>query len=160
MPLTRHDASPGRLLGLDFGEQRIGCAVADSTTGVVRALATLHHRDVARDAAAIATLVSEHRVTELVVGLPLRLDGSEGEQAAVTRAWAEGIGDELEVPVRFRDERFSSIAAEERLPRARRGSAGGPPSQRARRAQRSRIDREAAAGILRAEMEARAGVEH
>ena len=154
-PGTPVERIPGRLLGLDLGERRIGVALADVGSGTVRPLVTLGRRDDAGDADAVGRLVEEHGASELVVGLPLSLDGSEGPQAASTRAWAEAIGRDLAIPVTLRDERLSSVAAEARAPRARRGGSGGAPSPAARRAHRARIDREAAAGILQAELDAR-----
>jgi putative Holliday junction resolvase len=144
-----------RLLGVDLGDRRIGVAVADPASGAIRPLATLVRRDTGRDAVAIGRLVDEHGVTELVVGLPLHLDGREGDQAAATRAWARAIGELLRMPVRLRDERGTSVAAEMRLSRRRRGAAGGAPSVAANRSYRARIDREAAAIILQAELDAR-----
>lgn len=144
-----------RLLGIDLGDRRIGVAVADPTSGAIRPLSTLLRRDPARDAAAIARLVEEHAVSELVIGLPLHIDGREGEQAAVTRAWGRAIGELLRMPVQLRDERRTSLAAEARMPRRRRGAAGGAPSAAANRSHRARVDREAAAIILQAELDAR-----
>jgi putative Holliday junction resolvase len=144
------------LLGIDLGDRRIGVAVAHPATGGIRPLATIQRRDTGRDAVAIDRLVREHDVGELVVGLPLHLDGREGEQVMLTREWARSIADLLRLPVRFRDERRTSLAAEARIPRLRRGHCGGAPSGRATRAHRARIDREAAALILQAELDARA----
>ncbi len=146
-----------RLLALDVGEKRIGVAIADSTTGSVRALATLRRRTAGGDTRSLAALVAEQRIDELVVGLPLGLDGTPGEQVARTRTWAEQVLPALGRPVSWRDERLTSVAAESGLGRAPRGGAGGPPSASARNARRARIDREAAALIAQAELDARAG---
>jgi putative Holliday junction resolvase len=146
-----------RLLALDVGEKRIGVAIADSTTGSVRPLATPRRRTAPADTRSLAALVAEQRVDELVVGLPLELDGAEGEQVARTRAWAEQVLPALGRPVSWRDERLSSVVAEAGLGRTPRGGSGGPPSASARNARRGRVDREAAAVIARAELDARAG---
>jgi putative pre-16S rRNA nuclease len=146
-----------RLLALDVGEKRIGVAIADSATGSVRPLATLRRRAAAADRRSLAALVAEQRIDELVVGLPLGLDGAEGEQVARTRAWAEEVLPVLGRPVSWRDERLTSVVAEAGLGRAPRGGSGGPPSAGARYARRGRIDREAAALIAQAELDARAG---
>lgn len=92
------------------------------------------------------------------MGLPLSLDGTEGPQARTTREWAAAVATLLAIPVHMRDERLTSAAAADRLPRPRRSTSGAPPSRVARNAARSRIDREAAAGILQAEIDARAGI--
>lgn len=144
-----------RLLAIDVGERRIGLAVADTGSGAVRALATMRRAEAARDGAVLARVVSEQRVDEIVVGLPLNMDGSEGAQAAVTREWAAAALAIVERPVRWRDERLSSERAEARLGRLGRGRAGGPPSAAARNKHRARIDQLAAEDIAQAELDAR-----
>jgi putative holliday junction resolvase len=145
-----------RLLGIDLGARRIGLAVADTRTGAVRPLATISRSSSARDARTLSTIVDEQRIDELVVGLPRLLSGVEGAQAAETRRWADEVVAELCLPLSWRDERLTSVAAEARLGRARRGRSGGPPSAAARTARRGSIDRGAAALIVQAELDARA----
>ena len=145
-----------RLLGIDLGTRRIGLAVADTEGGTVIRLATLRRSDAPRDASRLATVAREQRIDELIVGLPRLLDGSEGEQAAETRRWADEIEPLVGLPLRWRDERWTSAEAEARLGPPRRGRAGGPPSAAARRAYRAVIDRAAAALILQAELADRA----
>jgi putative Holliday junction resolvase len=145
-----------KLLGVDVGERRIGVALGDLSTGDVRPLATIRRQDATTDAVTLRRLADEQGATELVVGLPLVADGSEGTQAALTRAWAAAVTPALGLPVAWRDERHTSQMAEERVGAfARRGRSGGPPSVAARRAHRARIDREAAASIVQAELDAR-----
>jgi putative Holliday junction resolvase len=145
-----------RLLGVDVGERRIGLAVADSDATSIKPLATIRRSDDARDTDTLRRVCEEQRIDELVLGLPLNMDGSEGAQAAATREWAAAVAAHLGKPVIWRDERLSSTTAETRLGRARRGRAGGPPTAAARNSRRARIDREAAATILQAELDARA----
>jgi putative Holliday junction resolvase len=140
---------------VDLGERRIGVAVGDAVTGEVRPLATLRRLDSAADAIALRRLADEQGATELVVGLPLLADGSEGTQAGITRAWATEVQPRLGLPVAWRDERHTSQNAESKLGPARRGRSGGPPSPSARRSYRARVDREAAASIVQAELDAR-----
>ena len=144
-----------RLLGIDLGDRRIGLAVADTETGAVRPLATIGRGTVQRDARTLGTIVREQRIDELVVGLPRHLDGHEGEQASATRAWANELVTTLDLPVTWRDERLTSIRAEQNLGRPPRGRTGGPPSATGRAARRAAIDREAAALIVQAELDAR-----
>ena len=65
-----------RLLGVDLGTQRIGLAVGDTATGSVVPLTTIRRADIERDARTIARSRQEQRIDELVVGLPLNMDGS------------------------------------------------------------------------------------
>jgi putative Holliday junction resolvase len=147
-----------RLLGVDLGERRIGLAVADTERGTVRALATMRRGSAASDAARIGRLIDEQKIEELVVGLPRNMDGTEGSQADATRAWAEELRLRLGVPVVWRDERLTSVAAETELGRPRRGRSGGPPSGVGRQQRRAAVDREAARLILEAEVRAREGI--
>ena len=144
-----------RLLAIDVGERRIGLALADTDTGSVKALATIRRADAARDAATITRLAREQSVAELVVGLPLNADGSEGEQVRRTREWAASIEAAVGLPICWRDERLTSKRAETLAGKPARGRSGGPPSPAARAAYRARIDRLAAADIAQAELDAR-----
>jgi putative Holliday junction resolvase len=144
------------LLGIDLGERRIGLATADTARGAVLPLTTISRRDVERDAETLRRVCDEQRIDELVVGLPLNMDGTDGPQAAATREWAAHVAKALGMNVSWRDERLTSVGAEARIGRAPRGRAGGAPSSAARNARRARIDREAAAAILQAELDARA----
>ncbi|MGZ6272187.1 MAG: Holliday junction resolvase RuvX [Candidatus Limnocylindrales bacterium] len=144
-----------RLLGVDLGERRIGLAVGE--VGIpARKLAVLTRNTPERDAAALLALAAEQGATELVVGLPRNMDGSEGAQALATRSWAEAIGALTGLPVTLRDERLTSVTAEANLGRVRRGRSGGPPSRAALARRRGAVDREAARLILQAELDARA----
>ncbi len=152
---TGSTGRPARLLGIDLGERRIGLALAEPG-GPARPLATLaRRRSAAADAAVLAHIVRQEHVGELVVGLPLDAAGGEGEQAARTRAWAEVVAARLGLPVVYRDERWTTERAASRLPRLGRGRSGGPPGPVRRAAHRARLDREAAAVILEAELAAR-----
>jgi putative Holliday junction resolvase len=143
-----------RILGIDLGERRIGVAVGDCETRTAVPLVTLGRaRSVAADAKALARLAQEQRADVLVVGLPLHMSGAEGPQAARTREWGLAVAAATGLAVRFRDERLTSERAEQRLGRASRGRSGGPPSAARRESRRRRVDREAAALILQAELD-------
>jgi len=148
-----------RLLGIDLGERRIGLAIAEGDGASARPHSTLRRAtDPDRDAAALAAVIATDRIGELIVGLPLEASGSEGPQAAITRAWASAMAARLDIPMTFRDERLTSHLAEGRLGPMKRGRSGGPPSKTQRDAYRARVDREAAAIILQDELDARAAV--
>lgn len=148
-----------RLLGVDLGERRIGLAVGDVAAGSVVPLTTISRATIDRDARTLAALAAEQRIDELVIGLPLSLDGSVGPQAASTREWAAAVAHLCALPLSFRDERLTTEAAIARAGKPSRGRSGGPPSPAARRAYRSRLDRLAAAAIVQAEMDARLAAE-
>ncbi len=99
-------------LGLDYGTRRIGAAVSDIEGRHAFALAT--HRE-GRDGSVLAWLeriVAERGVTVVVVGLPLRADGGEGDIAAQARRFANRVRDALALPVHLLDERYTSQQAE------------------------------------------------
>lgn len=145
-----------RLLGIDLGTRRVGLAIAEADELGARPLATVtRRRSAAADAAVLAGIVAENRIDELVVGLPLDMDGGEGAMATAARAWAGEVAHHLGLPVRLRDERLSSHVAEGRLGPPGRGRAGGPPGRVRRATHRARVDREAAAVILEDELAAR-----
>ena len=98
-----------------------------------------------KDAQAVAALAREHGVAEVVVGLPLRLDGSFGSQAEKVVAFVERLRRVLRLPVVTRDERLTSVAAGERLAEA--GVKG--------RDRKARIDQMAAALILQEHLDGR-----
>jgi putative Holliday junction resolvase len=143
-----------RFLGIDLGERRIGVAVGDPARRVASPLTTISRaKTVAADAVVISRLAAEQRVSTLVVGLPLDMDGGESLQAARTREWAEAVAVATGLPLRYRDERLTSERAERRIGGAARGRSGGPPSAAQRNAYRGRVDREAAALILQDEFD-------
>jgi putative holliday junction resolvase len=151
-------AGAGCILGIDLGQRRIGLAVADRDGLSARPLATIARArslDPADDAVALARVVAEQGIAELVVGLPLEASGAEGPMAEAAAAWAKAVAETLGLHVTLRDERLSSHVAEQRLGPMPRGRSGGPPSKTQRDRYRERVDREAAAIILQDELDAR-----
>jgi len=141
-----------RLLALDVGDVRIGVALSDETGTLASGLVTLRAVGPRKDVQAVSALAREHGVGEVVVGLPLRLDGSLGSQAEKVVAFVERLRRVLRLPVVTRDERLTSVAAGERLAEA--GVKG--------RDRKARIDQVAAALILQEHLDgrkARAAVE-
>jgi len=114
-----------RILALDHGSRRIGVAVGDRETGMAFARPALRRRNEERDLAVIGELCASEGADLIIIGLPLNMDGSEGEQAAAARGFGDrlaGIG----LAVAYEDERLTSWEAGERLAeagrKARRGS--------------------------------------
>ena len=156
--VRRDAARPGRILGIDLGDRRIGLAVADADGYSARPLATVNRaatKAAADDAATLARFVAEQGIVELVVGLPLEASGAHGTMADAATTWAGSVAEALGLPVALRDERLSSHLAESRLGPMPRGRSGGPPSRTQRDRYREKVDREAAAIILQDELDAR-----
>ncbi len=114
-----------RLLGVDHGRRRIGIAVADSETSVAFARPAVL-RSGAAGVAAVVALARDERAQLVVVGLPRNMDGSEGPQAAVARAFGDALV-AAGLPVTYVDERLTSWEAAQRLGSAahRRSRASG-----------------------------------
>jgi len=101
-----------RLLGLDLGSKRIGVAVSDEMGWTAQGLTVLNRHGGQRDLENIARLVKEQEVGEIVLGLPLNMDGSEGDQARRAREFAGKLEEHLGLPVHLWDERLTTWEAE------------------------------------------------
>jgi putative holliday junction resolvase len=97
-----------RVLALDHGTARCGCAISDPTGTIARPLPVIEPPDPAR----VAQLVADHSVDCVVVGLPVGLGGGEGEQARIAREFADAVAAAVSVPVDTYDERFTSAIAQ------------------------------------------------
>jgi putative Holliday junction resolvase len=135
---------PGRVLGLDLGDARIGVAISDDDRRMAVPLGTVHTGAPA-DLHAIAKLVEDHAATAVVIGLPLSMTGKRGSAAAKAASFADALRSFVRVPVELHDERLSTVEAERALRRA--GIDG--------RGRRDVVDRSAAAVILQAWLDAR-----
>jgi len=104
----------GRFLGLDPGERRIGVAISDATGTIATPVEfidtrTRNHEQRLRD------LCTEWEISEIVVGLPVSLDGTEGPAAVRSRGFGERVAEITDLPVLFHDERFTTVTAEQAL---------------------------------------------
>jgi putative Holliday junction resolvase len=110
-----------RVLALDYGTARCGCAISDPTGTLVRPLSAVEPPEVER----IAELAREHGAERVVVGLPVSLGGEEGEQARLSRAFVAELEGVLDLPIEMYDERLTTTRAERS---AREGARGDPDS--------------------------------
>ncbi len=117
-----------RVLALDYGSARCGCALSDPTGTIVTPLEVLPRPATKRGFARLRELVREREVEQVIVGLPLSLDGTDTEQTRETRAFARELSLRLGegTPVQMHDERFTTRIAQ-RAERAR-GAAGSSKS--------------------------------
>jgi putative Holliday junction resolvase len=136
-----------RVLGLDLGDRRIGIALSDETGTVAQGRGVYERRGLEEDLAYLARLAREEGVAWIVVGLPLNMDGSEGEQAAKVRAFAQALAERTGLPVEFLDERLTTVEADRVLREAGLGE----------RRKRKVRDKLAAVLILQAWLDARQG---
>jgi putative Holliday junction resolvase len=133
------EISPGPVLGLDLGQSRIGVAISDPDRRMAVPIGTVR-TGAPEDVKAIAALVKEHGVTEIVVGHPVLMSGVRGTAAHHAERFGEALQGFLGLPVHLQDERLTTVEAE-------RGLAAAGVRGRARRAV---IDQSAAALILQA----------
>jgi putative Holliday junction resolvase len=103
-----------RVLALDYGEARCGCAVSDPTGTIVTPIAAVARPATKRGLASLRELVGEREVDRVVVGLPLSLRGTDTAQTRETREFARRLSDRLgdDVPVELHDERFTTRMAQ------------------------------------------------
>jgi putative holliday junction resolvase len=131
------------VLGLDFGQRRIGVALADTLSRAPRPLHdAVAHGERGPDWPALDRLMSLHAPHVLVLGSPYNEDGTAGRMLPATDRFAEQLRERYRLPVERVDERHSSREASERLVGQRRDGS------RRRRIQKADIDNGAAAIIL------------
>jgi len=132
-----------RIIGIDYGERRVGVAISDPTATIAQPLTVLTRRTGKRPPVqAIADLAAEHGAAHIVIGLPLTLEGNESDWTREVRAFGDKLAARAGIGVSFADERMTSVVAE----RAVR-SLG---LKRRQREQKERVDAAAAMIILQA----------
>lgn len=104
-----------RILGLDYGSRRIGVAICDELMMTAQGVATLVRRNREADLTAIGEVIARHGVEKIVVGYPLRLDGSEGIQCEKINGFIRRLEARFLLPVIRWDETLSTKEAEELL---------------------------------------------
>lgn len=103
-----------RVLALDYGSARCGCALSDPSGTIATPIETVANPTSRRGMAALHTLIETREVQRVVVGLPLSLRGAETAQTRETRSFAQRLQRRLagRVPVEMHDERFTTRIAE------------------------------------------------
>jgi putative Holliday junction resolvase len=127
------------IIALDLGEKRVGVAVSDALSISIKRLEALPRSNWKQMLRDVDDLVHRFDAQTLVIGLPLRLNGSTGDAALEVQSLALKFARSLNVPVYLQDERLSSVEAEEKL------RAEGHKAERLS----ALVDSEAAAVILR-----------
>lgn len=100
------------LMGVDFGTKRMGIAVSDLLRGIATSYTIIQRSGWAKDVASLKKIVTEKEIGGIVYGLPLQMNGTEGELAQAVRAFAAKLANEIDLPYCFWDERLSSSAME------------------------------------------------
>jgi putative holliday junction resolvase len=105
----------GAILAVDYGRARMGLAIADAKTRLARPVSTLERINRNEDMRRLREIVRDHGVKQIIVGLPLRLDGTQGEMAEEAERFARRVRKQVGVPVEMVDERLTSWEAERLL---------------------------------------------
>ena len=127
-----------KVLALDYGRARTGVAICDASGALARPLETIEGVGAPAGMARLLAIVAEHEPDLLLVGLPVLADGSRGEQADATLAFAGRLRAACGVPIEMEDERFTS-----RIAQTKGGEAG--------------LDARAAAELLQGWLDRRSG---
>ena len=104
-----------RILGIDFGEKRIGLAISDPLGILATPIETLDSSEMDLVIPKLAETISDHTVTKIVVGIPWTLSGKSGPQTKKTFEFISLISHTFEIPIKQIDERFTSLQAEKKL---------------------------------------------
>jgi len=104
-----------RILGLDYGEKRIGVAICDELGMMAHALAVIERRNKKRDLEAIAVYVQTYDVEKIVIGYPLRLDGTAGIQCEKVDRFIHSLAYVVSIPIIRWSETFTTVDADEIL---------------------------------------------
>ena len=108
---ARTPDQPLRILALDFGSRNIGLAVTDELGLTAQGLPTLRRSNKRNDLDHLRRVIRHYGVSEMVMGLPLRMSGSEGVQSEKVQIFAEQLRRKFKLPVHLFDERLTSVEA-------------------------------------------------
>ncbi|MBI3183645.1 MAG: Holliday junction resolvase RuvX [Myxococcales bacterium] len=138
-----------RAMGLDVGSKTVGVAISDELGMTAQPITTLKREGLRTDVLALCELARRHDVTQLVVGMPLHMDGTEGASARKARRLGDALAEASGLPAVYWDERLSTVAAERVLLEA----------NVSREKRKKVIDRLAASVILQGWLDSRPGAE-
>jgi putative Holliday junction resolvase len=100
-----------RVLGLDVGDRRIGIAISDPLHITAAGLETLTRQNVEADVERVADIARRHNVKEIIIGMPLNMDGTQGDQAHKVMAFGKKLARATGIPIIYEDERLTTISA-------------------------------------------------
>lgn len=135
-----------RIMGLDYGERRIGVAMSDLFGWTAQGIEVIDQKVVKDSMGRIAQLVKEYEVESIVVGLPKNMNGTVGPSGEYCIAFAEQVRQIIALPVQLWDERLTTVAAERALLEA----------DVSRRKRKQVIDKMAAAILLQSYLDSKA----
>jgi putative Holliday junction resolvase len=115
--MKRRGEFMAKILGLDVGDSTIGVAVSDALGWIAQGLTTIKRKNVKRDVHCLRKIIREYDVTEVVVGVPFKMNGELDAQTKKILRFVKLLNNTLHIPVNTWDERFSTVAANKVLDR-------------------------------------------
>ena len=100
-----------KIMAVDFGDARTGVAVSDLLCSIVGSTTVIHSRNTEKTLQELQRLITENGVTEIAVGLPKNMDGTEGARAELCRSFAQRLEEATGLPVQLWDERRTTVEA-------------------------------------------------
>lgn len=104
-----------KIMGIDYGKSRIGCAVSDALGMIANPIGTVHETYFPKQVEKVAQWIREQQPEKIVVGLPRHMNGAEGDSAQMARDFAEALEQACGVPCIMRDERMTTVMAHKLL---------------------------------------------
>ena len=104
-----------RILGIDFGQKRVGLAISDALGLTANPLSVFERKSSIEDMRYIQNIVESQQVSKIVIGLPLNMDGTPGMLTGEVENFAKKLAENLKIPVEFIDERLTTMQAERML---------------------------------------------
>jgi len=100
------------ILGIDYGSKRMGLAVSDLSLTIATSYKILYRKELTHDLSELKNIIKEKEIGAIIMGLPLQMNGAEGDIAAEVRKFAEILKENFNIPLLLWDERLSSSAVE------------------------------------------------
>lgn len=100
-----------RILGIDYGEKRIGIAISDPLNITAQGLLAIERTHIEEDIQKIVNIIHEKEAGEIVIGLPKRMDNTLGEKALAVLSFIDFLKKHIDIPIHTIDERFSTVRA-------------------------------------------------
>lgn len=104
-----------KILGLDYGDRRIGVAVSDMFGWTAQGLEVIDRKRVSNELKRIEEIIQANDIGEIVIGLPKNMNGTVGPRGEICMAFAQTLHDTFHLPVHLWDERLTTVAAERTL---------------------------------------------
>ncbi len=104
-----------RIMGLDVGVKRIGIAISDPLGWTAQGHSVLHRSRISKDFDILQSICKEYEIEEIVLGFPINMNGTVGPKAEEIKEFGQALGDYLQLPVSYWDERLSTVSAQRHL---------------------------------------------